>query len=106
MGLDTSGGRGYHEGMIINKIVRAKDFSEVAEVKSDGKHRVALKRVKLPGDRYRVYENSAGQLLLDPVVTIPAAEAWLFANKPALNSVRKGLTQAAQGKLRKKDHTS
>jgi len=92
--------------MIISQLVKSKDFAEVAEVKSDSKHRVALKRVKRSGKRYRVFENSAGQLLLDPVVTIPASEAWLFENRAALASVRKGLKQAAEGKLVRKDHTS
>lgn len=88
--------------MIISQIVKAKDFAERSEVNSDGKHRVALTRVKLAGKRYRVYENAAGQVLLDPVVTVPAAEAWLFKDEAALESVRRGLRQSAQGKVTRK----
>ena len=32
---------------------------------------------------------------------IPPAEAWLYKNKKALESVQKGLKQAAKGKIRK-----
>jgi hypothetical protein len=32
---------------------------------------------------------------------IPPSEAWLYKNKQALESVQKGLKQAAQGKVRK-----
>jgi len=89
--------------MTLTKIVRDNEFSEVAEVKSDGKYRVTLKKVKSAGKMYRVYENNAGQVLLDPIVTIPACEAWLFGNKDALASVRKGLRESNQGELIKKN---
>jgi hypothetical protein len=32
---------------------------------------------------------------------IPSAEAWLYKNKKALESVQKGLKQAAKGRIRK-----
>jgi len=32
---------------------------------------------------------------------IPSSEAWLYKNKKALESVQKGLKQAANGKVRK-----
>ena len=85
--------------MTYAQIVKAEDFSVVAEVRTDEKRRVGLKRVKRAGKMYRVYENSLGQLILDPVVTIPASEAWLFKNKKALASVRQGLKEAGEGKL-------
>jgi hypothetical protein len=38
---------------------------------------------------------------LQPVVEIPASEAWLFQNKEAFESVKKGLKDASKGKISK-----
>lgn len=92
--------------MTYSEIVKDAEFAQVAEVRSDEKHRVLLKRVKKSSAMYRIYENSLGQIILDPVVTIPASEAWLFQDKAALASVRKGLQESASGKVVKKDRKS
>ena len=55
---------------------------------------------------YHIYHNSLGQIVLDPQVTIPASEAWLFNNPKALASVRRGLADAAQGKVSKVDFSN
>lgn len=88
--------------MTITNIVRAKDFSQVAEVKSDDKRRVMLKRVKKSSAMYRIYENSLGQVFLDPIVTIPASEAWLFEDKALLATVQKGIRESIKGVVVKK----
>jgi hypothetical protein len=49
---------------------------------------------------FQIYVNSAGQVLLDPTLTVPVREMWLYRNPAALKKVRQGLSQAAQGKLR------
>ena len=85
--------------MTYAQIIKAQDFSVVAEVRADEKRRVPLKRVKRADKMYRVYENSLGQIILDPVVTIPASEAWLYQDKSALASVRKGLKESGEGKV-------
>lgn len=85
--------------MGTESVVRDGAFYEVSEVQPDSKRRVVLKRVKNPGKSYRVYQNASGQILLDPLVTIPASEAWLYKNKKALASVRQGLKEAAEGKF-------
>lgn len=73
------------------------EFAEKGEVRPDAKKRVLLKGKVY--SHYRVYENSAGQILLDPMVMVPAREAWLFKNKQALGAVNAGLAEAAEGKL-------
>jgi len=86
-------------------IIKDTDFQRVAEsVKPDAKKRVVLPRISVPeGVTYHIYSNSLGQIVLDPQVTISASEAWLFNNPDALASVRRGLSDAAQGRVSKVD---
>jgi len=88
---------------IMTMVIKNTDFKKVADsVKPDAKKRVLLPKVQMrEGIRYHVYTNSTGQILLDPQVTIPASEVWLFNNPDALASVRRGLSDAARGKVSK-----
>jgi hypothetical protein len=85
--------------------IKDENLTRVAEsVKVDSKRRVVLPRVLVSeGVTYHIYVNSDGRIILDPQVTIPASEAWLFKNPTALASVRRGLSDAAQGKVSKVD---
>ena len=84
-------------------IIKSTDFKRVAEsVKPDAKKRVVLPKVR-EGITYHIYSNSLGQIILDPQVTIPASEVWLFNNPDALASVQRGLSDAAQGRVSKVD---
>ena len=47
---------------------------------------------------YNIYRNPLGQLILDPVRTIPVSEMWLYENPQALASVKQGLRESAEGK--------
>jgi hypothetical protein len=47
---------------------------------------------------YNIYRNPLGQLILDPVKTVPASEMWLYENPKALASVKQGLRESAEGK--------
>ncbi|HEY51794.1 MAG TPA: hypothetical protein G4O20_08335 [Dehalococcoidia bacterium] len=86
-------------------IIKDENLTKVAgSVKPDAKKRVVLpKPLVREGVTYNIYSNSIGQIILDPQVTIPASEAWLFQNPEALASVRRGLSDAAQGKVSKVD---
>lgn len=86
--------------MTRQDILKDAEFEEITEVRVDAKHRVTLGRVL--GDRvssYRIYRNKVGQIILDPMVTVPAYEAWLFKNKEAMARVREGLEDARKGRL-------
>ncbi len=76
-------------------------FKEIAESKPDSKNRVTLGKHSVKAHHYKIYENESGQIILDPQVSVPASEVWLFKNKKALASVAKGLSEAKQGKLTK-----
>ena len=86
-------------------IIRDRELKRIAEgVKPDAKKRVVLPKVLVgEGITYHIYSNSLGQIVLDPQVTIPASELWLFNNPDAIASVRRGLSDAAQGRVSKVD---
>ena len=86
-------------------IIRDDNLTRIAEsVKPDPKRRVHLpKIIRTEGITYHIYTNSFGQIVLDPQVTIPASEVWLFNNPEALASVRRGLADAAAGRVSKVD---
>ena len=83
-----------------NAIIKNTDFEEVAETRVDAKNRVTLGRKRQRDvSSYRIYRNSVGQIILDPMVTIPAHEAWLFKNKKAARLVEEGLADVRKGRV-------
>lgn len=82
-------------------VARDNNYTRIANsVKPDPKRRVSLPKVVVTkGITYHIYTNDSGQILLDPQVTIPASEAWLYSNPEALASVRRGLADAAAGRV-------
>ncbi len=93
------------QGIILSMVIRDLNFVKIADsVKPDAKKRILLHRLQMQeGVTYHVYSNSIGQIVLDPQVNIPASEAWLFSNPDALASVRRGLSDAVNGKTSKVD---
>jgi hypothetical protein len=89
----------------MDMVIKDTAFEKVADsVKPDAKKRVVLQGVQIQeGVTYHIYRNSIGQLVLDPQVTIPVSEIWLFNNPEALSSVMRGLSDAAQGRVSKVD---
>ncbi len=82
-------------------ILKNSELTRVAEsVKPDTKKRVILpKTLVREGITYHIYSNSYGQIILDPQVTIPASELWLFENKEALASVDRGIAESMNGQV-------
>ena len=83
------------------KNARSSAYRLVArDVRPDSRKRVALGRAldDLGDASFNVYRDDEGRIILDPQVSIPASEAWLFRNRKALDSVRRGLADAADGK--------
>jgi hypothetical protein len=85
----------------VDMIIRDADFIRVADsVKPDAKKRVVLQGIQIQeGITYHIYKNDIGQIVLDPQVTVPAYEAWLFKNPEALASVKRGLSDVSRGKV-------
>ena len=72
------------------------------DVRPDGRRRVALGKAleDLEDASFNVYRDDDGRIVLDPQVSIPASEAWLYRNPKALASVRRGLGDVAEGKTK------
>lgn len=89
----------------MDTIIKDTDLEMIAaSVKPDAKKRVVLPKALVgEGITYHIYTNKFGQIVLDPQVTIPASELWIFKNPSALASVKRGLSDAAQGKVSKVD---
>ena len=89
--------------MTTAQLLKKQDFEQVSEVRPDGKHRVSLGKIEASpaATAYKVYVNSAGQIILDPQVSVPASEAWIFKNKAVSQALEKGLDDAKAGRVRK-----
>ena len=79
---------------------RSSAAKKVIQVRPDAKGRITLGKLAEGVSSFRVSEHSDGGLLLEPMVEIPARESWLFENKPALESVKRGLGQSAKGETK------
>ena len=44
-------------------------------------------------------QNERGQILLDPVKSVPAYEAWIYENPVRIESIQRGIAQAEAGQL-------
>ena len=87
-----------------SKTLRVDDeFEEVSTHTVDDRHRITLGELVKDTRRVRIYRNARGELLLQPVMEIPTAEVWLFQNQEALTAVKKGLEDAAKGRVSRVD---
>ena len=86
-------------------IIKDDNFTGIVRgVKPDAKRRVVLPAVLVgEGVTYHIYTNINGQIVLDPQVTIPASESWVFNNPDILALVQRGLSDAAEGRVSKID---
>jgi len=75
-------------------------FQKVKTVRPDSKGRISLGKLTQEFSGYTMKESADGTILLEPLVELPAREAWLFKNKEVLASVEKGLKESAAGKTR------
>lgn len=84
-------------------------FVSMGDIKTiDSKNRITLGEKilkvvdsKIKADAYEVFIGKEGDILLKPVVTIPANEAWVYEDPEVLKKIRKGLDEAGKGKTKK-----
>lgn len=78
-------------------------MSQVKTIRPDSKGRITLGTFAKGVSSFSVHVDKSHRIILEPLVEIPAREKWLFENKFALNQVKKGIQDAATGKVTKKD---
>ena len=87
-----------------DEIVKDNHFEEIAEVKADSKNLVTIGQ---KSTYYKAYRNALGQIVLDPQVTIPAHEAWMYQDKKVFEKIKRGLNDVREGRVQnaKEDYT-
>ena len=78
-----------------------EDFQEIDVLSVDSRNRITVGKCLGNYKRVKVFKDSRGNILLIPLVEVPAAEMWLYQNKKALASVKHGLKDAEQGCIKK-----
>lgn len=85
-----------------NDILKINDkFQEIGTRTIDDRNRLTLGGLLRNFKRVLIYKNDLGEVLVRPVVEIPASDLWIFQNKEAFKSVQKGLKDASEGKISK-----
>ncbi|MDR3491667.1 MAG: hypothetical protein P4M12_06440 [Gammaproteobacteria bacterium] len=72
---------------------------QLKSVRPDSKGRILLGALAKGVSSYTITKDH-GRLILEPNVEIPAQEKWLWENKQALQRVKKGLQDSADGKIK------
>ena len=85
--------------MSTSTLIKNSDFQLISEfAQPDAKRRLSLGEALRGATAYNIYSNPLGQLILDPVKTVPVSEMWLYESPEALASVKQGLRESAEGK--------
>lgn len=75
-------------------------MGQAITIRPDAKGRITLGALARGVSSFQATVDPSGRIILEPFAEIPAREKWLFENKEALNAVREGLTQVADGRTR------
>ena len=67
-------------------------------LRPDAKGRITLGKLADGVSSYRARKQPDGKIVLEPFVEIPADERWLWEDKKALETVRKGIEDARKGR--------
>jgi len=74
----------------------------------DSKNRITIgeKITKListqtEADKFQIFFNKEGDILLRPMVSIPIREAWIYQNPQVLKSIHQGLAEAKREETEK-----
>ena len=83
-----------------NNTIKINDeFQEIDTRTIDNRNRLTIGELAQGFNRVRLYKNKLGEILLKPVVEIPASELWLFQNKETLEKPKTIKTQTIMKKI-------
>ncbi|MEE4272490.1 MAG: hypothetical protein V2I67_12500 [Thermoanaerobaculales bacterium] len=68
-------------------------------LRPDSKGRICLGKLAEGVSSFRVSVDECQRIVLEPYAEIPATEKWLFESPDARGSVRRGLMDAAEGRV-------
>jgi len=71
----------------------------IRTVRPDSKGRISLGNLLDGVSSLRVTVDDEGRIILEPYQEVPQREAWLYENKAALEQLRAGIQQAAEGSV-------
>ncbi|MCH8908974.1 MAG: hypothetical protein IH840_17965 [Candidatus Heimdallarchaeota archaeon] len=92
--------------MIPATIQISEKFKKIDTKDLDERSRLHLGKIKGEYLRYSIFKSDNGDILLRPLVEVPACEAWFFKNKKAVNFAEKSLKDAAEGRVKELDTNS
>ena len=72
---------------------------KLLQIRPDAKGRITLGKLAKGISSFFVSKEADGKIILEPMVEIPANEKWLFENKTALSSLKRGLEDSAKNKV-------
>lgn len=85
----------------MHAVIKDSNFKLVTEMqKPDAKKRLSIGQAMEDAAAYNIYRNPLGQIVLDPVKAVPVHEAWLFEDKDALASVKRGLADSSAARTK------
>ena len=68
-------------------------------LRPDSKGRITLGKLAEGVSSFRAQQMEDGSIVLHPYAEIPAREHWIFKNPEALASLKRGLADAAAGRV-------
>jgi len=77
-----------------------RPYNTLGRVRPDSKGRITLGKLAEGVSSYTVSADPQGRLILEAFAEVPAREQWLFKNKVARESVKRGIADAAAGRTR------
>ncbi len=83
--------------------INRDEFFEIDSRSMDERNRLTLGAVMRGVKRVRVLQSKQGEVLLQPLIEIPASEIWLWQNEKALRDVLEGFRDAQEGRISKID---